>query len=266
MSDLLSRLNKKEIEVLMDGFNTGTLRRPFTEITFTKLFGREFGHSVFSEIHSLEQNGFSEKQIGLLLETLRADRSKRGESLLDKVSLVWTGPETQGTLNRDTKIVVRELFSKAQSSVLVAGFAVYQGKDVFEALAKQMLSVPALDVSFYLNVQRSYGDTSAADQIVKQFSDKFKNRDWPGTMFPSVFYDPRSAALNKEKLAVLHAKVIIVDKRFSLVSSANFTEAAQDRNIEAGVLIDSPEFATQLQGHFEALREAGHLIPVPGIK
>lgn len=265
MSELLSRLNRKEIEVLIDALETKTLRRPFTEIAFTRLFGRDFAIEVFAEIQKLEGDGFSEQQIKILLETLQTDRSKRGESLLDKVSLVWTGPETDGTRNRDTKIVVRELFAKAKKSVLVAGFAVYQGREVFAALAENMLQNPNLSVSFYLNIQRSYGDSSASDQIVRQFADKFKNRDWPGTRFPKVFYDPRSLAVTKGKSAVLHAKVVIVDRQFTFVSSANFTEAAQERNIEAGVLVDSAEFANQLQGHFEALDRAAHLKPVPGI-
>jgi hypothetical protein len=265
MSDLLCRLNRKEIEVLIDSLSTKSLKRPFVEMAFTQLFGRDIGKNAFSEIQRFEQDGFTELQIETLLKVLLADRLKRGESLLDKVRLVWTGPETEGTLNRDTKIVVRELFTKARQSVVVVGFAVYQGREVFSALSASMDANPNLDVSFYLNVQRTYGDSSASDQIVRQFSDKFKNKDWPGKRFPKVFYDPRSVAPAKGKNAVLHAKVIIVDRQFSFVSSANFTEAAQERNIEAGVLIDSAEFANQLQGHFEALEQTGFLKAVPGI-
>lgn len=266
MSELLARLNRKEIEVLIDSLKTMNLRRPFTEIAFTQLFGRDFAQEVYLEIKKLEQEQFSEAQIVTLLETLQTDRSKRGESLLDKVSLVWTGPETDGTRNRDTKIVVRELFAKAKTSVIVAGFAVYQGREVFSALAESMKLKPNLSVSFYLNIQRTYGDTSASDQIVRQFADKFKNKDWPGTRMPKVFYDPRSVAPSKGKNAVLHAKVVIVDRQFTFVSSANFTEAAQERNIEAGVLIDSAEFANQLQGHFEALEQNRTLVEVPGLR
>lgn len=265
MSDLLARLNRKEIEVLIDSLKTNTLRRPFTEIGFLQLFGREFAQEVFAEMQKLESQEFTETQIVTLLEALQTDRRKRGESLLDKVSLVWTGPETDGTRNRDTKIVVRELFAKAKTSVVVAGFAVYQGREVFSALADNMKLNPSLEVSFYLNIQRAYGDTSASDQIVRQFADKFKNRDWPGTRMPRVFYDPRSVALTKGKNAVLHAKVVIVDRQFTFVSSANFTEAAQERNIEVGVLIDSAEFANQLQGHFEALQKDNVLVPAAGI-
>jgi hypothetical protein len=43
------------------------------------------------------------------------------------------------------------------------------------------------------------------------------------------------------------------------LTSANFTEAAQTRNIEAGALVRCARFAARLAGHFEALAEAGAL-------
>jgi hypothetical protein len=43
------------------------------------------------------------------------------------IDLVTTGPEPGGITNRDTSVVVRELFAHAKESVLVVGYAVYQG-------------------------------------------------------------------------------------------------------------------------------------------
>ena len=48
---------------------------------------------------------------------------------------------------------------------------------------------------------------------------------------------------------------IVVDRKIALVTSANFTEAAQDRNIEAGVLIQNAHFSGRLQGYLESLIE-----------
>jgi phosphatidylserine/phosphatidylglycerophosphate/cardiolipin synthase-like enzyme len=61
----------------------------------------------------------------------------------------------------------------------------------------------------------------------------------------------------------LHAKCVVVDKQVAFVSSANFTEAAQVRNIEAGALVRSARFASRLAHHFEALAAAGVLQPLP---
>lgn len=67
------------------------------------------------------------------------------------------------------------------------------------------------------------------------------------------------------KRASLHAKCVVVDERMAFISSANFTEAAQIRNIEVGVLIRSEPFARQLAGHFMALADRRLLDRVPGI-
>jgi phosphatidylserine/phosphatidylglycerophosphate/cardiolipin synthase-like enzyme len=43
------------------------------------------------------------------------------------------------------------------------------------------------------------------------------------------------------------------------IGSANFTEAAQLRNIEIGVLIYRPDFAATVERHFDALIKHGQL-------
>jgi phosphatidylserine/phosphatidylglycerophosphate/cardiolipin synthase-like enzyme len=68
-----------------------------------------------------------------------------------------------------------------------------------------------------------------------------------------VFHDPRSLTLGVESKACLHAKCVVVDQERVLVTSANFTEAAHERNIEAGVLLNDPVTAIALQMQFESL-------------
>ena len=78
-----------------------------------------------------------------------------------------------------------------------------------------------------------------------------------------MYYDPRSLELDHSNRASLHAKCIVVDDETAFVSSANFTEAAQLKNIEVGVIIKSPHFARHLSQHFDALAAEGVLKPVP---
>ena len=59
------------------------------------------------------------------------------------------------------------------------------------------------------------------------------------------------------------AKCIVVDGRKVLVTSANFTETAQERNIELGLLVDSDAAATQIEQHFRHLIERNHLRRLP---
>lgn len=62
----------------------------------------------------------------------------------------------------------------------------------------------------------------------------------PDRRLPRVFYDPRALEMDSHKKACLHAKCIVVDRKEVFVSSANFTEAAQERYLEVGLLIHSP--------------------------
>jgi phosphatidylserine/phosphatidylglycerophosphate/cardiolipin synthase-like enzyme len=91
----------------------------------------------------------------------------------------------------------------------------------------------------------------------------FRQKQWPGNRLPSLYYDPRSLETNNALRASLHAKCIVVDQEQAFVSSANFTEAAQTKNIEVGVIVRSAAFACKLAEHFEALASAGILRPIP---
>jgi phosphatidylserine/phosphatidylglycerophosphate/cardiolipin synthase-like enzyme len=47
--------------------------------------------------------------------------------------------------------------------------------------------------------------------------------------------------------------VVVVDDAKVFIGSANFTEAAQERNIEVGVVIQSKSLADQLHKHFASM-------------
>ena len=129
----------------------------------------------------------------------------------DLIDLVWTGPEVEGIVNRDTAVVVREMFQNARESVFVAGYAVYQGQVVFKALAERIEQHPQLDVQIFLDIQRPYQDHSSPSELVRRFAERFARHEWPGRRFPRMFYDPRSLEIEAAKRASLHAKCIVVE-------------------------------------------------------
>ena len=59
--------------------------------------------------------------------------------------------------------------------------------------------------------------------------------------------------LNPSARSSLHAKCVVADGRIALVTSANFTEAAQSSNIEAAVLITYEPFVRRISEYLEAL-------------
>lgn len=53
------------------------------------------------------------------------------------------------------------------------------------------------------------------------------------------------------------------DEAHTLITSANLTEAAQERNVEAGVLVEDAAFARGVVAQFERLVDAGVLVRLP---
>ncbi len=149
-----------------------------------------------------------------------------------------------------------------EREVLVAGFAVYQGKEVFSRLAERMVEIPELRVRFFLEIRRNPGDTALASELVRRFVARFRTKEWPGEKLPELYCDPRSLEANREKRSSLHAKCVVIDREVAFVTSANFTEAAQERNIEVGALIRSEAFANDLHRQFDLLLEANALVRV----
>src|SRR5207244_1490016 len=119
--------------------------------------------------------------------------------------------------NRDTGVVVRELFGAATTEVVVAGFAIYQGREVFRRLAERMAELPALRVRMYLDVHRGPGDTTVASELAWKFVNRFRAINWPGERLPELYFDPRSLDENQDKRSSLHAKCVVVDRRIAFV-------------------------------------------------
>jgi phosphatidylserine/phosphatidylglycerophosphate/cardiolipin synthase-like enzyme len=61
----------------------------------------------------------------------------------------------------------------------------------------------------------------------------------------------------------IHAKCVIADQRQALITSANFTEAAQKRNIEVGLLVTHYPTVSRLAAYLFGLREKECLIKCP---
>jgi phosphatidylserine/phosphatidylglycerophosphate/cardiolipin synthase-like enzyme len=259
MNERLLQLADSDLREIASALRAKRLAPPFSAMSLGRLIVAPVAQETAVDLQALADQGFTGPQLAAVLDMLVADRARRPrlEEILD---LVTTGPEAPGITNRDTSVVVRELFANAQHSVLVAGYAVYQGRAVFRALADRMQDRPELKVRMFLDVQRGPGDTSMPSEVVKRFAVRFKTREWPdGRLLPQVFYDPRSLDLDAQKRACLHAKCVVVDGEAVFVSSANFTEAAQERNIEMGLLVRSRWLADQLTDHFDTLLDAGLL-------
>ncbi|MBO0698361.1 MAG: DISARM system phospholipase D-like protein DrmC [Zavarzinella sp.] len=259
MADPLHELTDAALGSMAAALREGRLAAPYAALGQGHNVGRELVRPVADRLAALDRLGMRPEHVAVMLDAILDARVGR-PPLDDAIELVWTGPETEAVVNRDTAVVVRELFGQATESVLVAGFAVYQGREVFRKLADRMAELPGLRVRLYLDVHRGHQDTALDSELVRRFARKFVKHDWPnGTPLPEVYYDPRSLSPDPTGQSSLHAKCVVVDRRIAFVTSANFTQAAHERNIEVGVMVRSPRFAGRLADQFESLTEAGRL-------
>jgi phosphatidylserine/phosphatidylglycerophosphate/cardiolipin synthase-like enzyme len=196
-----------------------------------------------------------------LLRRLADERVGR-EALEASVQAVVSGPCLLPGL-RNTEDVFREIIDRANSKILITGFALHGGQTVLAHLAQRMDQHPDLNVVLCLDISRDSGNTSDGQAIISGFANRFRHMEWPGRRLPKLFYDPRSLARGADERSVLHAKVAVADSSCALIGSANLTEAALKRNIEIGVLIALPALVALVRSHVEALIHNQVLVQVP---
>jgi len=247
----LAKLGEADLRALAAAIRSRRLGPPFGMSAVQRITGPSMAAAVADALETLSLEGCTPGGLASCLEMI-ADTVAASASVENQVQLVMTAPEGCA-YHRDTAVVVQDLFRRAEKSVLVAGYAFYQGKQVFEELGRRMDEIADLHVRVFLNVARKPEDTGSTTEIVAGFVQKFKAYNWPaGSRLPELYYDRRSLTAAEGPVS-LHAKCVVVDGREIFDSSANFTEAAQHRNIEVGVLVRSAALARQATEFFNAM-------------
>ncbi len=255
MTGILASLPPNVFHRLTHALDSGAVAAPYTEVGLLAAIGRHDA-ALLPALEQLRASGIEDRAAATWLRELHNARAKG-----PRLDLVWSGPEMQGLPARDTRQVVRELFTSAERSLWAVSYAYYDGPAVFGPLAAHMIKNPDLTVRLVLNVHRKTGDTTRAEDLVVKFANKFWDSGWPGDLRPRVYYDPRSAELSEK--GVLHSKTIVADEKRLLITSANFTTAALDQNIELGVLVRDHALARRVVMHFRGLIERNLLLRLP---
>jgi phosphatidylserine/phosphatidylglycerophosphate/cardiolipin synthase-like enzyme len=257
---ILHELSTLSLRSLAASLKDGVLSSGITLSAVQQVAGPRAGE-LRSCLEVLTASGMAPAHIAVLAEAMADSRDLAADpaSLFD---LVLSGPDVPGIPTADTAAVMRTLVEDAREEILLVGYAVYNCRHLFERLAERMRAEPSLRVTFCLEISRGYNDTSLSSEIARRFITEFRRKHWPWPEKPRMFYDPRSMSESKTDRSSLHAKCIVIDRRVALITSANFTEAAQQRNIEAGVIVRHHLFVERLAGYFEGLIASGGLAPV----
>lgn len=171
---------------------------------------------------------------------------------LPATQVVWTGPKVEWSFLRSTREVIRELLRGACRDLLVIGYwiaALDDGDGIIEDI------IVLLEDAVHRGVQV----TIILDE--RQRADARDNHlifvdAWPqGAPLPTMLTWKLPP---NDKYLKLHAKVLVADAGDALVTSANLTSYAMDRNIEMGVRVKGPS-AKAISDHFHRLISSGVL-------
>jgi phosphatidylserine/phosphatidylglycerophosphate/cardiolipin synthase-like enzyme len=185
--------------------------------------------------------------LGLRSAALVAAREREDE----KVEIVWSGPATAAVPLRRTRAVLFELVASASSTLTLISYAAFRQDDLVGALQAAVgkgVRVRLVLESAAASRGRLDDDAARAFASLGGLVDVL---EWPAELRG----EGRGAG-------VLHAKAVIADSRSALVSSANLTAAALDRNMELGLLVTGGGIPRRLEEHFAELRTKGILRPV----
>nr|WP_243886558.1 phospholipase D-like domain-containing protein [Lactobacillus delbrueckii] len=157
-------------------------------------------------------------------ETIRAAMNTE---TADKVSLVVTAPPSFRIDAKPTMTVVRSMLEGAGRNILITGYSL---SSYFSELTDTIIdkSQRGVFVKFFINNIEKQPDV---DKLLR-----YKGR----------FLQIYDYSNEEDKMAALHAKVISVDMKQTLITSANLSYHGQQGNIELGALVESEHTAKQL--------------------
>jgi cardiolipin synthase A/B len=167
------------------------------------------------------------------------------------IELLWSGPSPANQIPaRRIDQAIYDLIANAKHEILIVTFAAAKIDRLTGALwkaAKAGVKIRlVLEFEESSEGQLSYDAMKAFPTALIHASEIYH---WP------VEKRQRNQAGRPGKL---HAKVAIVDD-IALVSSANLTDDAFNRNLEVGLLVKNAEFLVTAKGYFESLIAAGTL-------
>ena len=213
--DLGRILTATEAERLAIQFETGTP---------VSIAVREIAVSRREQVKELlNASGFGPSDPERTVSVLRAIAGAK--SVLRELTPVWTMPGNEANTGHLTSEFHR-IVGAARQSVTAATYNFQDTSQMWTAL-KAASDQPGVVVTVYVDAGVANAATVKA-QLPRA----------------NVY---RSATLLNGKQVVSHAKFIVVDHELLLITSANFSYSAENRNVEFGILVRDTALATSVE-------------------
>lgn len=151
-----------------------------------------------------------------------------------KPELIVTAPTSFSIKEKSTRNKVIEMISGATEQIIITGYSL---SDYFEDVVDILI------------------EKSKKGVLVKFFANNLDGQDMfeKLSLYKGKFLQIYNYDKSDDKMAALHAKVICVDNRKTLITSANLSYHGQQGNIELGTYIESKDIAKQVNELFTEL-------------
>jgi phosphatidylserine/phosphatidylglycerophosphate/cardiolipin synthase-like enzyme len=240
IENLVFDLSSKKIANLVSLIENGTLNKnsnPF-EIK-SKL-------DLTAEETTLIQNalgGFDDPKCLLLSIDLISEIQKLQQTNQESNSLVWTSPFVFNESADNTETTLLDMINSAKKSITIVGYTIEKDtKEIFTALENA--------ANHGISVKLLFDNAEKFAELVESMWDN------KGTLPQMYSYKP-----NDLKKSSLHAKIMIIDDRELLITSANLTGRGITRNVEIGIR-HKGNSAKEAEKLVRTLIENGYLVKI----
>ena len=137
-----------------------------------------------------------------------------------KTKLILTGPISKSNVGY-TMGNFMKIIESAKNEIILIGYVFNNIKGQMTPVMESLISATNRGV----DIQIFFEKGNSAEELLKSWESSTKQK------MPKLFYYKP-----KTKNSVLHAKAIIVDEQTIIITSANLTGSAMQKNIELGIL------------------------------
>lgn len=156
------------------------------------------------------------------------------EKQKERIRLVATIPPSFSLRTKRIQNITEDLIKNAQKSILLTGYSISGFiSELLDLLIDK--SQKGVLVKLFLN---DVTNQSSIEKLLRYKSKFLQIYDYKNT---------------EDKMAALHAKIIVVDSKNILISSANLSYHGMSGNIEIGTHIESLKIAKQIEELFKDL-------------
>jgi len=270
--------SESQIRDLANAIISGEMMYGWSLSTVSKVVGSDESKAICEELDSALSLGFTHKQVGQLVMT--AYEGRKAEIDAERqFELIFSGPQIEGARGGSTLQEFDRVVSTSRHQLLVVTHSIYKAEEIFLSLAKRQDAGVKLTICYNITRNSQKNKGKPAHVILDEARKEFIETWGSSSSIPQVYYFPLSlwrsedpgvpadaigplSEVGKFEFPVLHTKCIVADRRFALVTSANLSDSAQRRNLELGVLIKNPSYASKICNYFDGAIKTKILLPL----